>query len=162
MGYYVQIIESNVYIPSEHLDDAYKAMCELNNHNELKRGGSFPVREPVVGDGPHPDVWFSWMPWNYHETCKSAREVLDAVGFDVISLTDGLEIVGYDNKTGCEQEFMWAIAPFVRSLDDNPPVIRWRGEDASCWQMEFVDGKMFMRNVILTESPEAYQFNPTK
>jgi hypothetical protein len=151
MGYYVNIISSNAYVPNEHLDDAYTAMCELNSRNDLKKGGRFPQSEDIEDGKPHPDVWFSWLDWNYHETAKTAEEILNAVGFDTYMTADGLLIDNYDSKTGCEEVFLWVIAPFVRSIvPDAEASITWRGEDGAAWRTDFIEGKLYEVELELT------------
>ena len=41
MGYYIEIVNSTAKIKKEHLEKAYEVACELNNHDELKTGGSY-------------------------------------------------------------------------------------------------------------------------
>lgn len=151
MGYYVHIVGADVLIPNEHLQAAYEAVCELNNHNELKRGGAYPRGE--VKEGPNPDNWFPWMDWNYNETCSNLEEVLSQVGYEVFEEDRGLLIYGYDNKAGAEDIFLNALAPYVRSQhgDDVIPEILWQGEDGERWIHRFINGKMFVVEMILTE-----------
>ena len=133
MGYYVTLSECNALIPTENIEAAYAAACALNTRNDLKRGGTWP-REEVTDNEPHPNIWFSWMDWNYPETCPDLITVLRAVGFEVSEEKDGLSIWGYDNKTGCEEYFIQALAPYLRSTDGDDPVFVWRGEDGAIWR----------------------------
>lgn len=130
MGYYVSIEESTFQIPVENLDAAYKAMCELNYTvpNRQKRGWSSPGRDEAPEYGPHKCCWFSWMSWNYHETCKSAAGILEEVGFYTsIDKNGNLHIEGYDSKTGQEDLFLKAISTLSKGY------IVWKGEEGEIW-----------------------------
>ena len=123
MGYYVHIEDSNCMLPHKHADLAYWRMCALNDHDELKRGGS------------RTEKWFSWMEKNYPQTCKDARDVLVELGFDMEETNDGLTIYGYDNKSGQEELFLAAISDLiVTAHGDDKPFIVWRGEDDMVWK----------------------------
>lgn len=131
MGYYVTLTETNAYIPTEKLDEAYTVLCKLNDRNELKRGGAFPREEK---DGPHDGVWFSWMDWNYPETCKDTGEIIAALGFEYEITDKGLEFRWYDNKTGSEDVFIAAIAFLLAGTDGEAPYFVWRGEEGAVWR----------------------------
>ena len=79
-------------IPYDKLDEAYRVMCQLNFNNSLKRGGQFSASDDraVVPNQPTPTRWFSWMDWNYHETCKDAGEIFEMLSFDVKETKTGL------------------------------------------------------------------------
>jgi hypothetical protein len=127
MGYYTRTTAVDFTIPADKVDDAYKAVCALNWRNDLKRGGRYP-QEPGADDSqPRPDKWFSWMDWNYHETCKELKEVMEALGFEDCSMTEqGFDLGWYDSKTGNEDCFIEALAPFA----DPGSYINWQGEDS--------------------------------
>ena len=147
MGYYVTITEAGFTIPPENLDAAYEAVCELNNHNDLKRGGTFPPLKDQPAHGPRKDKNFSWMDWNYHETCSNLEEVLQQVGFDVdVNPDNGLSIIYYDNKTGQEDLFLEAIAPFATEGS----YIMWRGEEGEQWQNVVKNGTLTQLNAVVS------------
>jgi hypothetical protein len=131
MGYYVDIQSSDAVLSGEHLDDAYKAMCDLNKRDDLKGGGSSQGGKMVA-------KWFSWMDEKYPETCKSVEEILEMLGFYVaVDPNNGdVAIDGYDNKTGQEELFLEAIAPWMKGE------IVWQGEDGTCWKNVFENGRM--------------------
>ena len=122
-------------------------MCELNNHNELKRGGSFPREEK---DGPHDGVWFSWMDWNYPETCENAAAIIEQLGFTFTMTDIGLEFLYYDNKTGAEDVFLMALAPVLASTDERAPYFVWRGEDGTVWRQIRSEGVMVTEEGVMT------------
>lgn len=137
MGYYVEIINSTFKIPAENLPAAYEAMCALNNDNSQKRGGSYGggVAE-APHFGAHETRWFSWMPWNYPETCADAQDIFEELGFDTHVNGDGdLCIIGYYNKAGQEDLFLEAVTPLATGF------IQWRGEDGYLWQDDYTGGK---------------------
>jgi hypothetical protein len=146
MGYYVTLTESSVMIPGYNKSRAYTALCALNERNDLKRGGvmygdSDKNKRPLRG--AHKDVWFSWMDWNYPETCADVEAILKALGFDFYN--DGADIIihGYDDKTGAEQDFLNALAPYITPLVPNQKAVMvWRGEDGRIWRNLFANGEM--------------------
>ncbi len=122
MGYYVTLEASNFRIAPENLEAAYRALCDLNTnpqYTHLKSGGSW-------SGGKQTAKWFAWMDEDYHETCKSAKEILQMVGFDVAVNESGtLSVYNYDSKTGSESLFIDAISHLA-----NPDwYMEWRGED---------------------------------
>lgn len=155
MGYYIDLVDSNAYIPTDKLDEAYEILCELNNHNELKSGGQFPRSDK---EGPHEKVWFSWLDWNYPELFDSAQKVLEAVGYDVITYDYGLRFVGYGDKQGCEQLFFAALAPILASANEEPPSVEWRGEDGSLWRILVVGGKALHQDAQITYGDPSIPF----
>ena len=138
MGYYVTLIEADAYIPTEKLDEAYTLLCALNERNDLKRGGAWPREEK---EGPHDGIWFSWMDWNYPETCADAKAILEQLGFEVAETEDGLHLQRYDNKTGNEDHFLNALAPVIVGYCE-PAYLLWKGEDGAWWKQQFADGVM--------------------
>ena len=126
MGYYVEIEKSTAVVPAANLERVYEKMCALNiTHDHKKRGGCF-------GGGVQKAKWFSWMDANYPDTCKDARAVLEALGFETHYAENGdLHIDHYDNKTGQEGLFLHSIE------DDVSGKIEWRGEDGERWTTMF-------------------------
>jgi hypothetical protein len=152
MGYYVSIEESTFQIPAENLDAAYDAMCKLNYTvpNTQKYGGSWSSgeysKDKAPEFGPYKAAWFSWMEWNYDETCKDADEILQALGFDTSIDDEGnLHIDGYDSKSGQERLFLNSICSLSKGY------IVWKGEDGEIWG-ETYGGE----NVIMKERQRNY------
>lgn len=147
MGYYVTILESTFQIPAENLDAAYEAMCRLNYTvpNAEKRGGSYSSDEISKNNapefGPYKAAWFSWMDWNYHETCKSAEEILYKLGFFFSYDDEGnLHIDGYDSKTGQEDLFLKSICSLATGY------IVWKGEDDAIWGETYDGNEVIVRH----------------
>lgn len=141
MGYFVSITACDFTIKRENYGEAHRLLLALNAHDDLKRGGRLPAdRVRPEGSGSiarDPNVWFSWMPWNYDEVCGSAVEILEMVGFSVEENEGGICSVSYDDKSGCEEEFMAALAPVV----EKGSYIEWAGEEpGDLYRYEF-DGR---------------------
>ena len=93
MGYYVNIVESDVFIAKEDFENCYKAMCELNDHDEWKLGGGYNMdynEKRISSTAPrpeglnyHPAKWYSWMSPNYPELITNFQDLMAEIGFDV-------------------------------------------------------------------------------
>jgi len=145
MGYYVSLTNVNAVIPKDNLLNAYRRLCALNERNDLKRGGSFYAGAEKPLRGAHKDVWFSLMDWNYPDVYDDAEGILRAVGFDLYINDDGdLVFTGYDEKTGCEDVFVDAIAQYLVSDDELPVQFVWTGEDQRIWrQVKYIDSLVY-------------------
>jgi hypothetical protein len=136
MGYCVTSLNVNLFIPRENFDAAFRALCELNDRNDLKGGYRSPEMVNPPATGPRTDRWFSWMPWNYSLTCTSLVEVLEAAQFDVTESEKGLRINCFiGEKMGDEELFLAALAPFYDYSVE--PFIEWEGEDNAWWRNEY-------------------------
>ena len=133
MGYYVSGC-GELRIKQENLGKAYEALMALQDAPEkAKRGGS-------SGGDKAPRFWYSWMPEDLR-TLADTKAVFAELGFEVSDNEDGdLLISCYDNKTGQEDVFFAAAAPFIE--DDE---YEWTGEDGTFWLWKFEDGRMFIR-----------------
>jgi hypothetical protein len=133
MGYYVNG-NGELRIKSENLGKAYEALMALQDAPpKAKRGGS-------SGGDQAPRFWYSWMPEDLR-TLPDTKSVFAELGFEVVDDENGdLLIRCYDNKTGQEEVFFAAAAPFIESGD-----YEWTGEDGDFWAWEFEGGKMFVR-----------------
>lgn len=151
MGYYVYMTNYNAKIRKSDLGAAYEALCALNSHDELKRGGAFghpsgvdkPEGSRSVSNSPH--RWFSWMDWNYDETCETLEEVLCMLGFHVETDQEGnINIIHYETKAGQEELFFRALAPWVVSSwgEDETAFIEWYSDNGDEYRWEFTDGEM--------------------
>jgi hypothetical protein len=131
MGYYVSG-NGELRIKAENLDKAHDALMALQDApNKAKRGGSYSASERRF--------WYSWMPEDLR-TLVDTKAVFAELGFEVNENEDGdLLISCYDNKTGQEDVFFAAAAPFIEDGD-----YEWTGEDGEFWKWQFTDGKMFL------------------
>ena len=136
MGYYVTIDSSTFMIETKHYEETYKAMCALNVFDKIKRGGSHH-KDKDTGEVTE-QKWFSWMLPNYPEVNKTTPEILQELGFEINTSATGLEIFGYDNKTGQEDLFLEACCPWASGN------IYWTGEDGDKW-MDYYDGVIVKR-----------------
>lgn len=132
MGYYVSG-NGELRIKSENLGKAYEALMALQDAPEkAKRGGS-------SGGDKAPRYWFSWMPEDLR-TLADTKAVFAELGFEVNDNEDGdLLISCYDNKTGQEDVFFAAAAPFIEEGEYD-----WTGEDGEFWRWQFREGKMYL------------------
>lgn len=143
MGYYVRTIECDIRIPKEKLGEGYRLACELNAREDLKTGGCWPGGHAKPADSKSlaqsPDMWFSWMPWNYDEIAESLTDILDMLGFHYEVEPNGDIVLQYfDQKKGAEEDFLNALAPVVT---DGGMVV-WLGEDDNAWVDRFSGGLM--------------------
>lgn len=139
MGYYIEGYGC-ITVKAANTDAAFKAVCQLNADDSIKTGGQHPANQVKPADSRslgNPNKWFSWMPWNYDETCTSLADVFTELDFEVTTTDDGDIIIGsFDSKSGNETEFLDAIAPFAE-----PTEYDWLGEDGSRWRDVYADGK---------------------
>lgn len=146
MGYYVNIVENNFVLPAENKEAAYEAVCRINapEYNYLKNGGSW-------GPGDEREYWYSWMPADYPAETEKLEDVLELLGFAHEVNANG-DIVGleYDNKTGNEEIFFFAMAPYVK----DGSTVTWVGEDHQSWIWEFADGTLYLRSVQMVPAGE--------
>ncbi|MEY3376800.1 MAG: Arthrobacter phage Tank [Bacteroidota bacterium] len=158
MGYYVHSIDSYFFLDKNLFDSVYKKMCDLNDYDDLKRGGSSQDGEPFEGKY-NPNKWFSWMDYNYPETCSDLFAILRQVGFEWTLDDDGnmVHLAYPENKSGNEDYFLCCFAGFVKV----GCFIQFEGEDGARWQYFFNSDEMvrFEGEVTTTwVNPEAYTF----
>ena len=149
MGYYINIDESTFTIPKANLAEAYERMCALNDRDDLKRGGAWPLSAAANAMdaaarkalGYHPDKWFSWMAPDYPTKCADAASILEMVGFQVETTTDGdLRILFYDRKAGQEDLFLTVISDLATGS------ITWRGEEGEMWRETYGEEAVAVQN----------------
>lgn len=145
MGYYVSTMGVDFTIKKDNLNDAYNALCALNTRDELKMGGIWtstpcPKPESSTSVANNPMKNFSWMPWNYDELCNDTQSILNEIGFKTDIDNEGnLNILYFpESKSGAEDHFLEAIAPFV----EDGSYIKWQGEEGEMWRSEFENGEM--------------------
>lgn len=139
MGYFISTIDACFVLERENYGKAFRAVCELNARDELKTGGRHPATEVKPEDSKslgNPNVWFAWMPWDYDVTCSGIVEVFETLGFDVIEDVRGISCLWYDGKSGAEEVFFEAVAPYVKEGSS----ITLQGEDGALIRYSF-DGK---------------------
>lgn len=161
MGYYVKTIDSDIFLDKVHFDAAYKKLCELNDYDELKRGGSFGGNtDQNPEDKYNRSKWFSWMDYNYPETCPDMQSVLNQAGFNCAYDENGnlIDLVYDENKTGNEDYFLCALAPFMK----DGSFITFKGEeDDDYYRFRYQDGYMYHEKgyvVIDWDNQSKYEF----
>lgn len=134
MGYY---ITGEGYITILDEDLAYRALCDLNDRDDLKLGGGWRLGE----NGERIETkHFSWMSPDYPDKCDNSQEILEMLGFEFAPEDDR---VYYDSKTGQEHLFLEALAPYADFE------IYWIGEEHEEWRTRSIAGHLFWE--------EAYQ-----
>lgn len=133
MGYYTQITDADFLIPTANEAKAIAALKALNGpeYDEQKQGGRWD------GTGKSA-AWYSWMDADYDQKVESCADVFSMLGFELEATTEGLRLTGYDNKTGQEDIFIAAVAPYVAAGS----FLAWRGEDGTLYRFEFDGSKM--------------------
>jgi|688.fasta_scaffold00117_126 hypothetical protein len=162
MGYYIGTEDVNIFLDKEHFDDVYKRMCEINDYDDLKRGGSYGGDEKQVeGQRYNSKKWFSWMAYDYPETCPDMKSIFDALGFELEFDENGnLVGLGYWDKAGSEDYFLSCFAGYVK----DGSYIQWKGEEAEdYYRYLFKDGKMIYQRAEMIlkysdENSETYEF----
>ena len=164
MGYYVNITDADWYIPTDQQDAAYEAVCALNNRNDLKRGGVYPREDGLEQTTtPTPALWFAWMDWNYPQTCADLSAVLEQVGYDLLVEEDGsLSIRGYNAKSGQEDLFLAALAPFAQARYADDAYVNWQGEEGEMWQNAARDGRLWQQEITVAVHGAATEFVPRR
>jgi hypothetical protein len=133
MGYYTTITDADFLIPTANEAAALAALKALNDpeYNEQKQGGSWGAEGKTK-------AWYSWMTADYDQHVKSCADVFEQLGFEVEQTAEGMRLTGYDNKTGQEDLFLNAVAPYVAA----DSFLAWRGEDGTLYRFEFDGTKM--------------------
>lgn len=136
MSYY-DSLDMKLFIPRENFDAAFKAVCELNDHNELKGGRASPEDPDAPEVGPRRDKWFSWMAWDYSLTCQDLADAMIEARFDVTETEKGLRINWFEgDRMGEEALFLEALAPYY-DYTNGVPFSEWEGEDGARWRYEY-------------------------
>lgn len=161
MGYYVRTIDSKVFLDKKHFDDVYKKLCELNDYDDLKRGGSHGGNQEIdTSDRYNKTKWFSWMDYNYPQTCENMHAILTQVGFDCEYDDQGnlVELDYPDNKTGNEDYFLCCLAGYIQ----DGSFITFKGEeDDDYYRFIFEDGYMYRQYgkvEIVYDKGDKYEF----
>ena len=114
MGYYVRIVNANIYIPASIHGDICKHLHDsgfLTNTDSM-RGGSY-------SDGKCNAKWYSWVNMETlakHIHAGDLAAVFRSFGFDVSTLDGNIIDLHYDNKTGDEIELFKSIAPALPGI----------------------------------------------
>jgi hypothetical protein len=162
MGYYITTIDSEIFLDKKHFEDVYKKMCELNDFDDLKRGGmSGNKDEDGSKERYNKEKWFSWMEYNYPEIYSDMNSIWVALGFETNYDEDGnLIYLHYGDKTGSEDYFLSCLAGFVKEGS----YVEFKGEeDGDYYQYVFTNGKMLHKRGVMTIDydrlePETYEF----
>jgi len=151
MGYFVQLIDADFGVPET--TEVLAAIHRMDTDwHELKRGGSY-------GPNGREHSWFSWMPGL--QSLHTVQDVFEALGFEVYVKDGKVYLNGYDNKTGQEELFLAAVAPFV----DDDSFTSWRGEDGELYGYKVRDGRLVSQQAYMVweeEGPFKYVHYPVR
>lgn len=124
MGYSIRTLDTNFTIPSNNMEEAHKALCQLNSKDAPNNEGSFQGQAST-------------------SALHSVEDIMQELGFLTDILPSGdLTVLSYNGKSADEEDFLEALAPFV----EDGSYIEWIGEDNSLWRDYFVDGDMFIES----------------
>lgn len=146
MGYYVRG-EGEFFLRNNRLDRAYEEMCALNDDDSLKRGGRYNIEDAGKPEGLryNPNRWFSWMDYNYPETCSDVFAIMRMLGFTILEKENEngcIKVrVSYDDKTGQEELFTEVLARHCTHGE-----LYWTGEDGEQWREVFSEGKRIVEH----------------
>jgi len=115
MGTYINI-HGYLDIKKDNIEEAVQAVRDLNQHNDLKRGGT-------VSQGER-QYWFSWIAPDYEDSIHSIPDILGGLhGWDVKeeSLDDDTlrYWFSYGDKWGQHEVFFVAMAPYLEYFEVN-------------------------------------------
>jgi hypothetical protein len=143
MGYFVSG-SGEFTIPASNIKAAYEAVVALNDvPNAAKHGGTWSA-------GKEESRHFSWLPTDLR-TIPTLQEIFTEMGFEVWdNETDGLTIHNFpNNKSGQEELFAAAVAPFVNSGG----YFIWDGEDGEYWKWVFNNSEMSVHEGVREYDP---------
>jgi hypothetical protein len=129
MGYYIDLVNADLFIPAANLEEALRRLKALNHKPGVeKQGGSWGT----LADGTWGTKakWFSWMDADYDQHVSSAGEVFEMLGFETYEDELGLRLEGYSSKIGQEELFLDEVA----DLFEPGAFAEWRGEDGAMWK----------------------------
>lgn len=126
MGYDVRVTGGTITIPNETKVAVLKRWKRMNqpDFDKFKRGGSFK-------GGQKTESWYSFMDADYDKNLHSVEEVLDALGFSYHQTESGIQVTGFDRKSGQEDLFFAAVHKLIFGE------LHWEGEDGEEWMWSF-------------------------
>lgn len=136
MSYYANVTDSDFCVPADKLDEAFKALCALNSHEEMNDRhlwSSEPIGKPAdsTSVASRPDFSFGHMDWDYDVRCDSVQDVLSELGFDCETGDYGVSIGEFSGSySGDEPRFLSVLAAFVKPHS----YIEFHGEDGESWR----------------------------
>jgi hypothetical protein len=137
MGYYVDILDTDIYLPKT----SFQAACE-----HLKNSGFLTDTDNMSGgrfsDEGYVDRWYSWV--NMDELAKYVEKgdllsVFCCFSFGPETDKEG-NLIGlwYSDKTGDEEHLLRSLEQFFQ----NENYIEWKGDDGEMWRDVFRNGKL--------------------
>lgn len=107
MSEFILMLDSSLHLPAEHKGEAYRVLCDLNKRDDLKTAGL------IDSDNKS----FAYMPADYPEVYKDAKEILEALGFELSEDVRGnIWFDGYSDKKGDMDIFLGTLQPLLRGM----------------------------------------------
>lgn len=143
MGYFIEIMESDAYVPANQIEAACRGLESMMQPDEVAKngqGGSW-------GDGERKQVWYSWVDTQQCIDLLAKNDLqgfIEHWGFETYlnQKTGDLEITGYDRKAGDQDYMLHNLAPFIADGTS----MKWRGEEGEMWAFVFENGKMLEKS----------------
>ena len=144
MGYFVELIESNVVIKEENYGKAIDCFVQLMKDVGKKGSGS-----PLSGKGSEGDRWYAWVNTPYVLDVLKLEDKGEALSkaflgwgyfFDRTIQGNGIELCHRERDKWGDDEYLWEA---LSSVLDEKSYLRFRGEEVgSYWQYKFENGTM--------------------
>lgn len=156
MGTYISI-NGDFVIKKSNIPHAVQALKDLNQRNELKRGGSSGGEK-----------WYAWMDQDYDKKMNSIEEILGETGLGFLIITSQLDSekvmyhVRYNDKWGQHEVFFIAMCPYLESLELNHFCDELDYEDQQ-WKIVLGEDRKahLLEPKVVVEWPEISMYNVT-
>jgi len=143
MGYYINIVDSNVVIPNDQKVSALKALKAMATSTNKMGGGGYTGGEVV-------ERWFSWVDMRQLADADTLIDALDAWRYEFIACDDGVVLQNFNGEKLGDDAFLWeTLAPFIKGGG----FIEVHGEEGEFWRWKFNDGNFREVELQLTEVP---------
>jgi hypothetical protein len=150
MGYYVTLTNVIIDIPKSDFPRICNHLLDTGflTDTSSMNGGSYT-------DGGKTESWYSWVDMKALARNLNAGDlhaVLENFGFDVFTDKDTGAIIdlGYDNKTGNEEELFKAMSPVLPGTTE----LFWSGECGARWKWKIAKGKFKIIDAVTTYPEE--------
>jgi len=144
MGYYINIVDHDVVIPTDRMASALHELKAMAMRKDQMGGGGFTgVGEPV-------EQWFSWVDMQQLANAETLIEAFDAWRYDFVKYDDGVILENFEGEKLGDDAFLWeTLAPFIKGGG----FIEVHGEEREFWRWKFNDGNFQEVELQLTEVP---------
>jgi len=142
MGYYINVVDHDVVIPTDRMASALHELKAMAIHKNKMGGGGF------TGVGKPVEQWFSWVDMQQLANAETLVEALEAWRYNFVNSNDGVVFEYFEGEKLGDDAFLWeTLAPFI----NDGGFIEVHGEDHYFWRWKFNDGKFQEVELRLTE-----------